>query len=322
MSDRLIVIADNCTDDTAELARSVKGVTVIERENTDLRGKGYAVDFGLRYLKSHPPNIVLMIDGDCIVEPKTIEKITRLAWKYDRPVQATYLMDIPASPTPKDVISGFALIIKNSVRQKGLAKLLLPCLLTGSGMAFSWNMIHKVSFANSKTVDDMQLGLDLAIAGYSPLHCHFGKVRGRLMENQFATSQRSRWEHGHIETILTETPRLLKAAVKQRRFDLFGLTLELCIPPLSLLITFWFISIVGTLCGVILGLSSIPLVILIIEGIFIFLSLFAAWIKFGRSDIPLKTMLSLLFYLFWKIPLYWAFPFKRQSRWTKTERDI
>jgi cellulose synthase/poly-beta-1,6-N-acetylglucosamine synthase-like glycosyltransferase len=320
--DRLIVIADNCTDDTVNLANQVEGVTVIERENTHLRGKGYAVDFGLRYLDAQPPDVVLMIDGDCTVAEDTIDKIARLAWKHNQPVQATYLMDVPPEPIPRDMISSFALILKNSVRPKGLAKLSLPCLLTGSGMAFSWEMINKVSFANSKTVDDMQLGLDLAIAGYAPLHCHSGKVRGRLMEDKFAKSQRSRWEHGHMETLLTETPRLLKAAIIQKRFDLLGLNLELCIPPLSLLITFWFVAIFLALLGIFCQLSFLPLVIFILEGVFIFISLFTAWLRFARNDISIATILRIPFYIFWKIPLYWAFLFKRQSRWTKTERDV
>lgn len=319
--DRLIVIADNCTDDTVKLASQVEGVTVLKRENAHLKGKGYAVDFGLRYLDAQPPDVVLMIDGDCIVAEDTVDKIARLAWKHNQPVQATYLMDVPPEPIPRDIISSFALMLKNSVRPKGLTKLSLPCLLTGSGMAFSWDMINKVSFANSKTVDDMQLGLDLAIAEYPPLHCHSAKVRGRLMKEKFAKSQRSRWEHGHIETLLTETPRLLKASITQKRFDLLGLNLELCIPPLSLLIIFWFVITCSALLAIIRGFSLLPLIILIFEGIFIFLSLFTAWLKFARSHISIRTIFRIPCYVLWKIPLYLAFIFQRQSRWTKTERD-
>jgi len=319
--DRLIAIADNCTDDTAEIARQIEGVTVIERKNPDLRGKGYAVDFGLKYLESNPPAVVINVDADCIVEANTIDRISRLAWANTRPVQAVYLMDTPPNPTPKDAVSALALVVKNSVRQVGLARLGLPCLLTGSGMAFPWEIISTVSFANSKTVDDMQLGLDLAIAGYPPLHCHSAQVTGRLMEQKFAKSQRSRWEHGHLETLLSETPRLLKAAITQKRFDLLAIALELFVPPLSLFLIFWLAATCSALLATTLGVSWFPFLILALQGLLILISVFAAWIKFGRNHISLWMLLTAPFYILWKVPLYFAFLFKRQSRWTKTERD-
>ena len=61
-ADRLLVIADNCNDDTAELAR-LAGALVIERHNFDLRGKGYALAFGVDHLRADPPEVVLVVCG-------------------------------------------------------------------------------------------------------------------------------------------------------------------------------------------------------------------------------------------------------------------
>ena len=61
--DRLIVIADNCTDNTALIAQQY-GAIVIERNNPDQRGKGYALDYGLSFLESDPPDVVIIIDAD------------------------------------------------------------------------------------------------------------------------------------------------------------------------------------------------------------------------------------------------------------------
>jgi len=66
-NDRLIVIADNCTDNTALVAQEC-GVVVIERNNPEKRGKGYALDYGLSLLESDPPDIVIIIDADCSTE--------------------------------------------------------------------------------------------------------------------------------------------------------------------------------------------------------------------------------------------------------------
>src|SRR5262249_14964254 len=68
--DRLLVVADNCTDDTADVARA-EGAEVIERHDLSRLGKGYALDYGLRHLSFDPPEIVIAIDADCRVEPGT-----------------------------------------------------------------------------------------------------------------------------------------------------------------------------------------------------------------------------------------------------------
>ena len=111
-SDRAIVIADNCTDNTAEIARQFE-VTVLERTDPDKLGKGYALDYGLQYLKSNAPSTVVLIDADCIVHPNTVQQIAELALDSGRPIQATYLQDRPTEPTPKDTISALAILVKN-----------------------------------------------------------------------------------------------------------------------------------------------------------------------------------------------------------------
>ncbi len=128
--DRLLVIADNCTDATAEIARN-SGASAIERQDTQRKGKGYALDFGLQSIESDPPEVVIMVDADCICQPDSIEKLARVAVAEQRPVQATYLMEQPPNPTPKDSISALAFLVKNLVRPSGLKQLGFPSLLTG-----------------------------------------------------------------------------------------------------------------------------------------------------------------------------------------------
>ena len=72
--DQLLVVADNCSDDTAAIAKNL-GATVIERTNLHERGKGYALDYGLQQLKANPPQIVLIIDADCMVENDAINQL-------------------------------------------------------------------------------------------------------------------------------------------------------------------------------------------------------------------------------------------------------
>lgn len=320
--DQLVVIADNCSDNTAKVAREF-GVTVIERQEPDRnrRGKGYALDYGLQFIEKEPPEVVVTVDADCIVHQGTITQIATRAIALERPVQSSYIMNQPDNPGLKDQISALAVKVKNLVRPVGLEQMGLPCLLTGSGMAFPWSVIRKISLAGSKTVDDMQSALDLALVGHPPTFCPEAVVTGRLMKEQAAKSQRTRWEHGHIETLFTEVPKLIKAAIAQNRFDLLAMALDLCIPPLSLLVMLWTVSTAAALIAAWLGASLLPAVLLGIEGILLFSAVAGAWAKFGRSDLSMLTLLSVPFYIVWKIPLYLAYLVKPQTKWTRTERD-
>ncbi len=84
-------------------------------------------------------------------------------------------------------------------------------------MAFSWDMINQVNLASGEIVEDMKLGLDLAIASYTPRFCPSAKITGRLPQKQeAATTQRTRWEHGHLHTTINYVPLLIKEAMKQK----------------------------------------------------------------------------------------------------------
>jgi cellulose synthase/poly-beta-1,6-N-acetylglucosamine synthase-like glycosyltransferase len=318
--DRIVVIADNCHDNTAELARAT-GVTVVERENLTHRGKGYALDYGMKFIQDDPPEVVVILDGDCLTESDTIEKITRKAIATGRPVQATYLMDQPEDTSLTDRMSMFALKVKNLVRLLGLNRLGWHSLLTGSGMAFPWSIIKDISLAGSKTTDDMQLTVDLAIAGYTPIFCEDAVVVGRLMKDRDAQSQRSRWEHGHLEMILVEVPRLLKEFTKKGRLALLALALDIFIPPVSLLVMIWLGSMAIAWVAVLEGISLVPAIVVTIAGGFLFTGVFLAWGKFGRSDLSLQNLVAIPFYILGKIPIYFKFLIQPQSRWLKTERD-
>ncbi len=319
--DRLVVIADNCSDETAALARSL-GATVVERIDSDRRGKGYALDYGLRFIEVDPPDVVVMADADCIVYPGSLDRIARLAAASNRPVQTTYLMEQPANPGPKDAVSALAFMVKNVVRPTGLERLSLHCLLYGTAMAFPWSVIQSAPLASGNIVEDMQLAVDLAMTGHPPVFCAEAKVIGRLpQQKQAAQGQRVRWEHGHLQTLLTQVPKLLLASIRQRRFDLLAIALDLCIPPLSLLVMMWMAAMGGALLAGALGASWIPAILLGIEGLLIVISVVGAWAKFGQADIPVQTLLAVPSYILWKIPLYFAFLVRPQKKWIRTERD-
>ncbi|MGF1499421.1 MAG: glycosyltransferase family 2 protein [Elainellaceae cyanobacterium] len=318
---RLIVVADNCTDETAQIARSLQ-VEVIERFDAEKRGKGYALDYGLRHITDQPPTVVIFVDADSEVEAGTIASLAQMAIATQRPVQAVYTMETPPQPSPKDVVSAFAFKVKNLVRPLGLRQLGQPCLLTGTGMAFPWSVIRSVELASGNIVEDMKLGFDLAIAGYSPVLGLNAHVIGRLPQQaDAATSQRTRWEHGHLKTLLTYGPQLFRQAIQQRRLDLLALAFDICVPPLSLLVVLWFGVTVVTLLAALVGLSWIPAAFALAAGGLLVAAILTAWAGFARTELPIGVLLQVPLYVLWKIPLYLKFLGGGQSTWVRTERD-
>jgi cellulose synthase/poly-beta-1,6-N-acetylglucosamine synthase-like glycosyltransferase len=320
--DRLIVIADNCSDGTAAIARST-GATVIERQDKTRRGKGYALDYGMKFLAADPPEVVVLVDADCVVQPGVVGQIARQAIAKHQPVQAVYLMDRPVKPTAKDAVSALAFAVKNQVRPLGLNQLGFPCLLTGTGMAFPWEVLSNAQLASGNIVEDMQLAVDLVIAGHPASFCPEARVTGILpQQERAARSQRTRWEHGHLKTAMTQIPRLLKAAMQQGRLDLVAIALDLWVPPLSLLVLLWLGALSLALGAAAIGLPvGLPVGLLGLEGLLIVVAILSAWANFGR-DLPLLALLSVPFYILWKLPLYLKFMIKPQTKWVRTERDI
>ncbi|PAX60284.1 glycosyltransferase family 2 protein [Brunnivagina elsteri] len=317
----VIAIADNCSDATAEIARNA-GATVIERHDSERLGKGYALDYGLQYLEKRAPDVVVFIDADCQVNRDAIAILTKTAIVTGKPVQANYLMAKPNQPNPKDSISAFAFKVKNLVRSCGMTRLGLPCLLAGTGMAFPWSVIRSINVASSDIVEDMKLGLDLSMAGHPPIFCPDARVFGNLPQNtQAAKIQRTRWEHGHLQTLLTYVPKLVWAGIKHKRSQLFFSALDLCIPPLSLLVVMWVSMMFISLLFCLVTSLWIPVVITTIAGLFIMTAILLSWAKFASSDLPLQELLAVPIYILWKIPLYFKFLIKPQKAWIRTERD-
>lgn len=320
--DRLIVVADNCTDETAQLARNA-GTTVLERRDNSRRGKGYALDCGLRFMMAAPPAAVVMVDADCQFRRGSVRQLASHAIAQRRPVQGVYLIDHPVNPGLKESVSAFAFKVKNLVRPLGLAQVGLPCLLTGTGMAFPWAVMATVDLASSSIVEDMKLGFDLAIAGTPPALCPSVTVVGPLPPGDAAAKvQRTRWEHGHLQLITRYCPRLFWQALVQRRLDLFAIALDLLIPPLSLLVMIWLgISLAMTLACVLTGVW-LPALICYGAGAALFSAVGLAWAKFAQNDLSLKTLMRVPTYILWKVPVYLKFVTKPQVEWVRTRRQV
>ncbi len=319
--DRLIVVADNCSDNTAEIARAT-GAQVVERFNQDQRGKGYALDFGVQYCKSNPPEVIIIIDADCQIGPNALDQLAKACAQFNRPIQSLYLMKSPENASLKTKIAEFAWLVKNLVRPSGYAVLGLPCQLMGTGMAFSWESLSKANLASGHIVEDLKLGIDYCQAGQPPMF-----LPQALVTSEFPTSteglsgQRTRWEHGHLGVIVSEAPSLFKAALNGLNVHLLALAFDLIVPPLALLM----LLIVGLFTislafYLVLGLQM-PFYLALGGVLMLGLSVMAAWVFFGRRVISLASLCYAPIYALLKIPVYLNFLIKRQVSWVRSKRD-
>ena len=319
---QLWVIADNCSDETARVAAE-SGAHVIERHDPARRGKGYALAFGIERLVDDPPDVVVIVDADCEVSAGGIRRLAEHALAVQAPVQADYWLAPSEQPSARSVVSALAFVVKNRVRPRGLAALGQPCLLTGTGMAFPWQVLRKAPPTRDHLVEDMVMGLELAELGHAPRLCPEVSVRSALPEREKAASaQRKRWEHGHLATLLSHGPRLVAHGLRSARLELLTLALDLLVPPLSLLVM---LLLAGTTvcaaCWLLLASSALPLQLFALSLCAIGVGVLAGWYAYGRQLVRARDLLSIPLYLVWKLPLYIGFFARRkQQSWERTER--
>jgi cellulose synthase/poly-beta-1,6-N-acetylglucosamine synthase-like glycosyltransferase len=319
--DRLLVVADNCSDDTAAIA-AAEGAEVVVRTDPEHRGKGYALAAGVDHFRAAPPDVVLIVDADIQVSDGTVERLVRACGASGRPVQALYLMRAaPDAPAPMR-LAEFAWLVKNQVRPEGLKRLGLPCQLTGSGMAFPWSVLCKANLATGHIVEDLKLGLELARNGSAPILC-----RDALITSEFPNSstgvktQRTRWEHGHLSVMTRDAPGLLLQALKARNWELLALTADLCVPPTALLVLLGGLSWV---CGILLFLGTGFIGALAAASVAVALiaaSVLGAWLLYARRLLPLSDLMRCGIYALRKVPLYARFLVAAQTDWVRSRRE-
>jgi glycosyltransferase involved in cell wall biosynthesis len=319
--DRLLVVADNCSDDTAALARAA-GAEVIERSNQQQLGKGYALDFGVRHLAADAPEVMIIVDADCQVSEGAIERLAISCIESGRPAQALYLMHAPEGSGLKVRIGEFAWLVKNLVRPAGWARLGLPCQLMGSGMAFAWQDIGLINLASGHIVEDLQMGLDFCRSGKPPLFCPAARVSSYFpRSDEGLNTQRTRWEHGHLGVILSDAPKLLLESFRRGNWPLLGMTFDLLVPPLALL-TLAAVAAFILSCGLFVfsGLLA-PALLASFAVVMLGAAILLAWSQFGREVIAFTSLLYAPLYALKKIPLYLGFLLKRQVEWVRSKRD-
>ena len=316
---RVIVIADNCTDATAEIAKN-HGATVLERTSATQRGKGYALEYGLHHcLESNPADAFVVIDADTEV---SVNLLTSFAARLDNgadAIQAHYGVLNP-NESWRTRLMTIAYSAFHAVRSRGRERLGVSCGLRGNGMCFSRHLMQTRPPQVYSLAEDVEYGVLLGLDGIRIHYADDAVVRAELPTSRHgADSQRQRWEAGRFMIIRSYTRQLLAQAWRKRSAVCLDLALDLLTLPLGYVV----ISI--TLTGTLAGMASLALPDLAVWfwtslGLFSALAVhvFRGWQLCPLGPAALLDLFRVPFFIVWKLVVMMK---RHDGRWVRTRRN-
>jgi 1,2-diacylglycerol 3-beta-glucosyltransferase len=321
---RVLVIADNCTDRTAERAASA-GAQVMVRDEPGRRGKGYALAHAFhRSLAEGFADAVVVVDADTVVSSNLL---LAFAARFDTGaavVQADYGVRNPRSSWRTRLMT-IALATFHGVRSLARERLGLSCGLRGNGMGFSRAVLLASPYSAFSVVEDLEYGLQLGYAGFRVQYIHEARVLGQMVVAERASrSQRRRWERGRQALVRQHVPQLLTLSWHRRNLLLFDLAADLMVPPLGQLVA---LNVVGAALCVLtawLNVGMVPLAASVwgasILGILLYV--IRGWTLSGVGPYGLLDLLWAPVYVIWKLTLRFRDKGQNQEEWVRTTREV
>lgn len=311
----VVVVADNCSDDTAVHARSA-GATVLERQDAELRGKGYALNHAFELLTPEV-DAVVVIDADTLVSPNILRAFNSRRALGAHAVQADYAVRNPDISWRTRLIA-IAFGSFHIVRSRARERIGVSCGLRGNGMCFSAELLRAVPHRAFSIVEDVEYGLRLGEAGYRVFYADEAHVYGEMVSGaSAASSQRRRWEDGRRELVRNNARRMMSASFAKRDLLLFDLAVDLLIPPLSRLAV---VAVLGCVLATALslrvtsasfGFCVAALVVYVLRG----------WAVSGTGGRGLLDLALAPAYVIWKAGLRLRGSRTSTQVWVRTKRE-
>ena len=294
------VVADNSSDRTAELGRA-GGAIIHERFNTELRGKGYALEWLLQQIwdRGDAHDAVVILDADSVVSPNFLRVMDSRLARGERVIQAYYAVREPESARSAG-IRAVALTVLHYLRPQGRMVLGGSTGLKGNGMVFAADILRKHRWTASLT-EDIEYHMELIRTGERAMFAPDAVVWAEMPDSLRASqTQNERWERGRMEMIRTYVPGLIGEGLRRGKFLLLDAAIEQLIPPFSVVAGLSILTLIGALA--LWNPLAIALAAAIITGqaIYIFTGL-------ALAHAPRTVYQALLFapaFVAWKIWLY------------------
>jgi cellulose synthase/poly-beta-1,6-N-acetylglucosamine synthase-like glycosyltransferase len=307
----IFVVADNCDDDTARIARD-RGVSVIERNDATRRGKGFALEFAFNYLRRGYDAFVVL-DADSIVPPQFLDHFRSAFSRGANAVQCVYQVANPDQSSATRLMD-LSLRAFNKVRPRGRQRWGLSVGILGNGFGLSRGTLEKVPYVAKSVVEDLEYHLELLSAGIKVELLPETQVSGLMPVGGHARStQRARWEGGRFRMIREFALRLLFRAIRGH-MECIEPLLDLLLLPLSFhVLLLGCAAAAGSGAARTLGLAGLAVVVL---------HLWAAIASGSSPRRDMRAIATVPAYVFWKItrlPMILAASL-RGAAWVRTGR--
>jgi cellulose synthase/poly-beta-1,6-N-acetylglucosamine synthase-like glycosyltransferase len=230
---RVVVVADNCTDNTAAAARAA-GAKVMTRHDSVRRGKGYALEFAFAASRQERwASAVVVIDADAEVSKNLLEAFACRIERGAHAVQVHYGVLNPHASWRTRLIA----IAKGSfhiVRSRARERFGVSCGVRGNGWCVTHHLLERVPYQCFSLTEDLEYGIEIGLAGWRVQYADEAHSNADMVSQEtLARSQRQRWEAGRFQLVRTRTLPLLKAALARRSAVCLDLGLDLLVLPLS-----------------------------------------------------------------------------------------
>jgi cellulose synthase/poly-beta-1,6-N-acetylglucosamine synthase-like glycosyltransferase len=236
---KVYLIADNCTDKTADLARQFDGVRVYERFNQEKRGKGYTLNWMWQQLADSQQvyDAYVVIDADSVVIPTFLQAMDKEIQHGAKALQA-YNTVLNITQSPSTALRWVALTLMNYVRPLGRNGLGCSSTLTGNGMCLTHEILQRHPWQAFGIAEDYQYYCTLVQHGERVSFVPEAVVRSEMpVTFKQMRTQDVRWEAGAPQQSQWQRARrLLSEGVRTRSIVRLEAIAELLTPPLSVLV--------------------------------------------------------------------------------------
>lgn len=317
----VVVVADNCTDDTAERARRA-GARVLERFDVARRGKGYALAHAFENsIGEGKADAVVVIDADTVVSPNLLRAFEARLRGGAKAVQADYAVrNVDDGWRTRLIAIAFGMF--HVVRSTGRESLGVSCGLRGNGMCFATDLLREVPHEAFSIVEDLEYGIRLGEHGYRVHYAGEAHVYGDMVSSEKASrSQRERWEGGRWQMAKQHGLPLLRRAIRERSPLLADLAADVLVPPLSILVA---ATVAGTAASAALSVvtlrPNLAGILFGASGGFLIAYAARGWQVSGTGTRGLATLARAPGYMAWKATLR-STRRKGASEWVRTTRQ-